>query len=128
MRLKQRTRDNLIYLGVGLTIAALVTIDAFYADSHKREMWIPSKFAFRLVSTTVLLEYFVVRETRKVKATIPQVLACVLFASIVNLAIAFGFRQATSQLPGLSFSAWAVLEMFLLVQLLVWVARHLKSG
>jgi hypothetical protein len=123
--MKQRTRDNLIYLAVGLGIAALVAADAFYADSHGREMWMPSRFAFRLVYTTALLDYFVVRETRKVKAPVLRILACVVFASVVNLVIAFGFRQAIDRLPGLSFTAWAVVEMFLLVQLLVQVVQHL---
>jgi hypothetical protein len=77
--------------------------------------------------TTALLAYFVVRETRKVKATIVQVLACALCASLMHLAIGFGFRQAIGQLSGLTFSAWAVLELFLLVQLLVRVIPRLKT-
>jgi hypothetical protein len=126
--MKPRTRDNLIYLAVGLGIAAFVAADFFYSDSHGRKMWMPPRYAFRLGYTTILLGYFVVIETRKVKATVVQVLACVLFASIVHLAIGFGVRQESEQLSGLSFSAWFVLELFLLVQLLVAVIRHLKSG
>jgi|SRR5579863_6509143 len=125
--MKERTRDNLIYLAVGVGIAALVAVDAFYADSHGRKMWMPSEFAFRIVYSTALLAYFVVQQTHKVKATVVQVLACVLFASAVHLAIAFRFREAIGRLPGLGFAGWAVLEMFLLVQLLVRVVRHLKS-
>jgi hypothetical protein len=126
--MKQRTRDNLIYLAVGLGIAALVVADAFYADSRGREMWVPSWFAARVVYMTALLAYFVVRETRKVKATVVQVLACVLFASVVNLTLAFSFRHAINQLRGLSFWSLAVLEIFFLVQLSVWVVQHLNSG
>jgi hypothetical protein len=126
--MKPRTRDNLIYLAAGLGIAALVVADFFYADSRGQKMWMPSKYAFRLVSTTVLLVYFVVRETRRVKATAVQVLACVLFASFVHLAIGFGFRRVLGQLSGISFSVWVVLELFLLVQFLVRVIPHLKSG
>jgi CHASE2 domain-containing sensor protein len=126
--MKPTTRDNLIYLTVGLGIAALVVADLFYADSHGRTMWMPSRYAFRVVTTTALLAYFVARETRKVKATVFQVIACVLFASVVHLAVGFAFRNAVGQLSGLSFSAWVVLEMFLLVQLLVQVIPHLKSA
>ena len=126
--MKPRTQDNLIYLAVGLGIAALVVADFFYADSHGQTMWMPSKFAFRLIYTTALLGYFVVRETRKVKATLIQVLACALFASDVHLAIGFGFRQVLGQLSGISFSAWVVLELFLLVQLLTQLVQRLKSG
>jgi hypothetical protein len=126
--MKLTTRDNLIYLAVGLGIAALLVADFFYADSHGRKMWMPSRYSFRLAYKTVLLGYFVARETRKVKATVVQVLACVLFATVVHLTIGFGFRQALGRLSGISFSAWIVLEMFLLVQLLVQVIPYFKSG
>jgi hypothetical protein len=124
--MKQRTRDNLVYLTVGLGIAALVVADAFYADGHGREMWVPSWFAARLVYMTALLAYFVARETRRAKATIAQVVACVLFASVVNLVLALSFRRALGQLRGLSFWPLAVFELFLLVQLSVWIVQHLR--
>jgi len=124
--MKPRTRDNLIYLTVGLSIAALMVVDFFLADSHGRKMWMPSRFAFRVAYTTALTGYFVARETRIVKATYLQVIACVLFASVVQLALGLGFREAIGQLPGISFSAWAVLEVFLLLQLLVRVIQRLK--
>ena len=126
--MKPKTRDNLIYLAVGLGIAALVVVDFFYADSHGRKMWMPSRFAFDLVTTAALLGYFVIRETRKVKATVVQVVACVLLASVVHLAIGFGFQQTLDQLSGISYSVWAILEIFILVQLLVWVVQHLRSA
>ena len=44
--MKQGTRDNVIYLGVGLGIAALLTTGDFYSYSHGREVWVPSPFAF----------------------------------------------------------------------------------
>jgi hypothetical protein len=53
MPMKSGTRDNLIYLGVGLGVAALVVADFFYADSHGQEMWMPSRFALRAVYTTL---------------------------------------------------------------------------
>jgi hypothetical protein len=81
---------------------------------------------FRLVYTMALLGYFVVREAHKVKAAAVQVVACVLFASLVHLAIGYGFRQVLGQLSGISFSVWVVLEIFLLVQLSVGIIRYLK--
>jgi hypothetical protein len=125
--MKPKTRDNLIYLAVGLGIAALLVADAFYADSHGRKMWMPSRFSFCLAYTAVLLGYFVVRETRRVKAAAVQVVGCVLFAILVHLAIGYGFRQVLEQFSGLSFSACVVLEMFFLVQLSGGIIRHLKS-
>ena len=89
--MKQGTRDNLLYLAVGLSIAALVVADFFYADSHNQKMWSPSTLTSRAVYTTLLLAYFVAREARKGKATLLQVLACTLFASIVHLGGRLGF-------------------------------------
>ncbi|MGH9568100.1 MAG: hypothetical protein ACRD4F_00575, partial [Candidatus Angelobacter sp.] len=91
--MKQTTRDNVIYLTIGLIIAGLVTADFFYADSHGKQMWLPSSFAFRAVGYMGILGYFVVRETRKVRATVCQAIACVALASILHLAIAFWFRN-----------------------------------
>lgn len=77
---------------VGLSIAALVVADFIYAESHDRVMWMPSRFPFRVVGTTVLLAYFVARETRKMRATLVQVFAMVLVAGAVHVAIAFRFH------------------------------------
>ena len=126
--MKLKTRDNLIYLGVGLGIAGLVAADVFYAQSHDREMWMPSHFAFRLSYSTPLIGYFVARETRKVKASVAQVVACVLFACIANLAIGFGFHQVLGQLSGLGYSACAVMEIYVLVQLSVHAIQYFKSA
>jgi hypothetical protein len=126
--MRPKTRDNLIYLGVALSIAAFVTADAFYADSRGKEMWMPSKLAFRLVCTTGLLGYFVARETRKVRATLFQVLACVLVASLVHLIITIGFRQTVGQLAGIPFSVLVAFEIFFIVQLAVKAAQYLRSN
>ncbi len=126
--MNKTTRDNLIYLAVGLSIAAVVVIDFFYAESRGREMWWPSSFAFRAVTTPGLLAYFVAREMRREKATLLQTLASVLFAILVQLGILFAFRQTVSRLPGISFSALAVTEMFFVMLLTLQFARLLKSA
>lgn len=125
--MKQDMRDNLIYLGIALSIVALLVADFFYADSHGQKMWWPSRFAFRAVYTTLLLAYFVGREARKLRVPLVQVLACILFASTVHLAVIFGFRQTVEGLPGLSFSALAVCEMFLIFGLSMAVVPYLLS-
>lgn len=124
--MKPRTRDNLIYLAVGISIAAFVWIDFFYADSHGKEMWMPSRFAFRTVTTPALLAYFVIKEMLRRKARFLGVFSAVLFATLVQLAIMFGFRQLIEKLPGISYSALTVLEMLLVWQLAVYVTLHLS--
>ena len=120
-------RDNLIYLMVALSIVGLIVADFIHADSRGRQMWWPSRLASRGVYTTILLAYFVTREARKLKATAAQVIACVLFGAIVHLAIIFAFRQAVEHLSGITFSALAVCEMFLVFELLMNVVRYLRA-
>ena len=115
-------------MGVGLSLAALVWIDFFYADSRGQKMWWPSKFAFRTVTTPSLLAYFVVKEMRREKATLLQTFAAVLFATLLQLGIMFSFRQIIDQLPGMSYSALAVLEMFVAWQLSVRGVFYLTSS
>jgi hypothetical protein len=126
--MKNKTRDNLIYLTVGIGLVALIVMDLFYADSHHLKMLWPSRFASRAAYTTALLGYFVIRETSKVKATLLQVFASVLFSGILHLAIIFALHQIVGELPGLSFSALILVEMFVVIQLSMVVLRYLRSG
>jgi hypothetical protein len=123
----QTTRDNLIYLAVGIGIAALVVADFFYADSHGRAMWMPSNFAIRAVAYIAILGYFVARETRKAKATLFQVTMCVLAAGILHLGIVYAFRETISGRFSIGLWALAVLEFFLIVQLMVYTVHYLRS-
>src|SRR5437879_4077418 len=125
--MKQTTRDNLIYLAVGLSVAALVTADCFYADSHGREMWWPSTFAYRLVAYLGVLGYLVGRETRKIGATVTQMIMCVLAAWILQLGIAFAFRQTFSGRYTLGLWVLAVVGGFAIIQLMVGAVRYLRS-
>jgi hypothetical protein len=122
--MKPQTRDNLIYLAVGLGIVALGCIDFFYAESHHTKGWMPSRFAFRVVTTPSLLAYFVVREMRRQKATLLQTLGSVLFATLLQLGIMFGSRQIIDQLPGISYSSLAGIEIFIVWQLTVKGVPH----
>lgn len=125
--MKQKTRDNFIYLAVSLSVVALITADFVHAENHAQKMWWPSRFASRATYTTVLLAYFVAREARKAKATLAQVFASILLGSIVHLGVVFTFRHAVGELSGLSFSALAVFEMFLVFQSVMAVIRYLRS-
>jgi hypothetical protein len=41
--MKQKTRDNLIYLAVGLGVVAFILADLSYSDNHSRKMWEKSR-------------------------------------------------------------------------------------
>ena len=113
--MKATTRDNLIYLAVGLSIAALFWAYFFYADSHGREMWLPSRFAIRTVYTTALIWYVVLRGIHTGKQTFIRVLVLALFATLLHLSIVFAFRSIIEKLPGIAFALLWVPEMYFIV-------------
>src|SRR5215510_11217389 len=83
--MKPSTRDNLIYLAVGQGLVALIVAD---------------------------LIYFVLKQMRAEKATVTQMLAAAVFAVLLQLGIMLRFREVIDQLPGMSYSALALVEMF----------------
>ena len=117
--MKPKTRDNLIYVSVGLGLVALLVADLIYSENRHTRMWMPSRFAFRATTTPLLLAYFVVKEMWRKRASLFQTFAAVLFATLLQLGIMFGFRQIIDQLPGMSYSALAVAELFVVWQLSV---------
>jgi hypothetical protein len=126
--MKQSTRDNIIYLAVGLSIAALLAGDAFYAFSHDRKMWMPSRFALRVVTTAILLIYFVIRQTRQMRLALTAVFTSVLLATLLHLTIFFGLREIVEQLPGITFSALGALELFFVSQLSAQVVPYFTGS
>jgi hypothetical protein len=125
--MKPSTRDNLIYLAAGLSLAALMAFDAYYSDSHNRKMWIPSRFALNVIAFMVVLAYMVARETQKAKATIIQTVACVLAACFLHSATALAFPQIFAQRFGAGLWVFIVLELFLVVRLMVRVVRYMEK-
>jgi hypothetical protein len=125
--MKPRKRDNLIYLVVGLGIAALVVEQDFYAESHHGIIIRLSTFAFRAATSTLLLGYFVGRETRKAGATIAVATSCVLLASLLQLTISFGFRHTVGELSSISYVGLASVEFFLIVRVTTRVVSRFRA-
>lgn len=126
--MKSTTRDNLIYLAVGLSIAALLVAQSFYAESHHGRVMVDlSKFAFRAVTSTLLVGYFTGREVRKLGAKLAVVVLCAVVAGAVQLAVSFGFRQYVGQLSSISYVALAALEIFFIVNFARWTVSHFKA-
>jgi hypothetical protein len=123
--MKQQTRDNLIYLAVGLGLAALLAFDAFYSDSHNRKMWMPSRFAFNVVAFMGVLVYMVVRETRKVRATVAQTVVSAFAACLLHSGFAGVFPRIFSERFDTGLWVFIVLELFLIVCLTVGVIRYI---
>ncbi len=122
--MKQQTRDNLVYLAVGIGLAALLAFDAFYSDSHNREMWMPSRFAFNAVGFMV---YMVVHETRKLRARVGQTVVCVLAACLLHSVTVLVFPQIFAQRFGAGLWVFIVLELFLVIRLMVRVVRYMEK-
>lgn len=124
-----KTRDNLIYVGVGILVAGTAAAYFFYTDSHGRRMWVPSRFASRSVYTTLLFWYVIIRTTRQARFSFYQILASVLFATFLHLTIFFSCRQILDQLPTIVFWPFWVIELYLVTYVteksahLVWTPR-----
>jgi hypothetical protein len=123
--MKQQTRDNLTYLAAGFGLASLLAFDAFYSDSHNRKMWMPSRFAFNAVAFMGVLVYMVVRETRRLRATVGQTVLCVLVACLLHSGFAGVFPRIFSERFGSGLWVLIVLELFLIVRLMAAVIRSI---
>jgi hypothetical protein len=125
--MKANTRDNLIYLAVGVTIAGLVVGLDFYAESHGKPSLRLSKFTVRAVGSLLLVGYFALREARRrVNATLAEMVMCALAGGVLNLAVIFGFRQTVGQISGIQYMAFASLETFLIVELVTRVVLYFR--
>ena len=122
--MKRSTRNDLIYLVVGLCVAALVVVDLFYADLSGRQMWWPSNFWAHLLGYMVILEYFVARETRKAGAGLGQTIICILATAVLHAGTAFALHGLYDGPFTLVLFAAAMLEFFIILQLAVWAVRH----
>ncbi len=120
--MRPSTRDNLSLLGWGIFIAALMAADGFLAERYG----LPSRFSFRVPSYMALLDYFVIRETRRAKATLIQIAACVAVASALHLGVVFAFRQTFTDRFGPGLLILVVLEFFGIVQLILHTIRHFR--
>jgi hypothetical protein len=126
--MKPRTRDNLIYLAVGVSIAGLAVGLDFYAESHGKALFRLPTFTFRAVTSTLLMGYFVAREARRrVNATLNEVVMCVLVGGLLSLAVNLGFRQTIGQLSGILYAGLAAFEIFLIVELTTRVTLYFRS-
>jgi hypothetical protein len=122
--MRPNTRDQLSLLAWGICIAALVAADGYLAKKHG----LSANFAIRVPAYMALLDYFVIRETRKAKASSIQISICVTVASVLHLGTAFAFRQTFSDRFSLGLWVLIPLEIFAIVQLMVWAVRHLGCG
>ena len=120
-----KLRDNLIYSAVGLGFVALLVVDFIYSETHHTRMWMPSRFAFRAATTPGVLAYFVIQQMRSERASVFQTLGAVAVAVLLQLAIMLRFRQIIDHLPGITYSAGAIAEMFFVWLLAVRGARYL---
>jgi hypothetical protein len=118
--MKPKTRDNLIYLAVGVSIVALLVADVFYADSHGHNFVNITNFEFRSASAMLLVGYFMFRAARTLRANSGELCLSVTAAGLLSLLTYFVFRQSVEQLPGLSYSGLAALEILLVVELVKW--------
>lgn len=123
------TRDNLIYLAVGLGIVGILVADFTYFDRRGQQAWFPSVFSFRAVVLTILVAYFVNSDiVRRGKGEQARALICALLAALIQIGVAFSFRQFVSGLSAMSFVFYGTLDVFVIYELTLQAAQFLKFG
>jgi hypothetical protein len=129
IRMKPKTRDNLIYLAVGLAVVAFVVEQDFYAESHHGLVIgrLPT-VAARSVISMLVVGWFVGREAKRASATHVEAIVCVVVAVCLQLVICLGSRQLIDQLSGMSYVGLAALETFLMVNLATWAFSRFRKG
>jgi hypothetical protein len=121
-RMRPSTRDNLRLLVWGIFIAALMAADGLLAERYG----LPSRFALRVPGYMALLDYFVIRETRRAKATLIQTAVCVAVASALHLGVAFAFRRTFTDRFGPGLLILVVLEFLGIVQLMLQTVQYFR--
>lgn len=125
--MKTTTRDNLIYLTVGVGIAAVVAARVFYAERHGLVVGHLPTFPFRLVTSTFTVGYFVARQARRLGASATDVVTSVLDAGLIQAAVGFAFHRAIGSLSSISHVILVVLETVLIVNLMIWGVSYFRS-
>lgn len=105
--LKPKTRDNLIYLAVGIVAVVAITVPMFIADSRGREMRVSPNinFWFRVISSPLVVCYFQLREGTRLRVKRIELTGWVLVSIIMYLGVAFGFRDVVNSLSGIAYTA-----------------------
>jgi hypothetical protein len=120
------TRDNIIYLTVGLTIAILVAGDFVVADHRGTEMWWPTSLQFHAASYWFVLSYFIATETRKITSSVVQIIICEFIGAVLHVGVVLMFHDTLARPLGLRLFAIAIIEFFVIVEIARQVVRRLK--
>jgi hypothetical protein len=122
--MKQTTRDNLIYLGVGLTVAGAGVFYAFYTDRTLGRTPVPSVgtlwgiFSTPIVAALLLEGYW--RYRRR-----PMLWVILAAVAAVNVSVVLVARREGWNPPVL---AWSLATGFLMIPLFVITAKLLGGG
>jgi drug/metabolite transporter (DMT)-like permease len=110
--MNKETKDNLLYLSIGLGVAALILAPLLLAIIQNREIPdFPLKPVF-LVGSTLILVAYVIQDCVRRQVTLRQVLPILLCVVLFHL-VAFGFILHTlERVPLLLLSAGVFIEAY----------------
>jgi hypothetical protein len=125
--MKRKVRDNLIYLGVGVGVIALVYGQFVYSESHHGRVLVRvSTFTFRTMISMFVVGYFVARELWHASAGLREVILCVALAEMFQVVAFLGFHQYIAELSALSYVGLVTVETFLIVSLATQAVAYCK--
>jgi hypothetical protein len=125
--MKTTTRDNIVYLAVGLGAVAALALDVFYSLKRGHNMWNPSLFEERAITATLVMEGILADGLRKERVPFRQILIWLFFATILHIGFLLLFRQFLGGTLLSSFALWAILEVVAVIQITQRLRRYVAS-
>jgi hypothetical protein len=108
--MNNKTRDNLLYLGIALGVAAVILGPLVYAISRGRDIpHFPVKPAWLVISTVVLVAY-VIQNLRRRRFGIRRALPLLLVVALAHVVISLTILDRVTRLPILLLGIGIFLE------------------
>lgn len=118
IRLNAKTKDNLVYIGIALGIAAILLGPLIYAIIHGTDIpEFPLKRAWLTISTVVLVAYVIQDMTRRHR-TLWTILSSAVCVALVHSVITAMILHALTRVPLLLLGFGIFVEAYIALQII----------
>ena len=115
--MNETTKNNLLYIGIALGIAAIILGPLIYAISQDRDIpEFPLKTAWLIGSTVVLIAYMV-QDLRRRRVRMRPILPSLLCVAFVHLVINTTILRAVNRVPLLLLGLGVFVEAYVALQI-----------
>ncbi|MHB8607388.1 MAG: hypothetical protein ACYDCG_03675 [Candidatus Acidiferrales bacterium] len=116
--MNETTKNNLLYIGIALPIAAIILGPLIYAISHDRDIpEFPLKPAWLIISTVVIIAYMV-QDLRRRRVRMRPILPSLFCVAFVHVVINAAILRAFNRVPLLLLGVGVFVEAYVALQFL----------